>query len=211
MQITNGTVTFERTLRPADFESKKASVTLSFAIDVDGNDENESVVIDRIGGLARQSCLGMLGLVEQPPKALPAHELPGAVVPTPPATRTRRAAPAAAPPAEAIAQPAEAPPAASPSADPFAGATAAPDTSAAAPTGTSPSPAPAAVDPRHQTKALQDACAAKVGSITDGDAKQRIIIAVKALRAEFTGDAAKGCEAIPMDRRGDFLAKLAAL
>ncbi len=60
--ITNGSITIERTLRPADFEAKKASVTLSFAID-EGEDAAE--VVKRIGAMAHDRMLAMLRRPEQ--------------------------------------------------------------------------------------------------------------------------------------------------
>lgn len=38
MNITNGTVEYERVVRPADYESKRAKVSLTFAVEEDGSD-----------------------------------------------------------------------------------------------------------------------------------------------------------------------------
>lgn len=89
MNITNGTVTFERTIRPADFESKKASVTLSFALDADGKDGDGGEAIDRVGDLARHHALNMLGIMESRPEAPPMEQT------VPKRTRAPRVDPAA--------------------------------------------------------------------------------------------------------------------
>lgn len=59
IQITGGRVTFERTVRPADFESKKAIVELSFS-----NEDNQSIqeVLDVVGSMARNKALELVDL-----------------------------------------------------------------------------------------------------------------------------------------------------
>lgn len=42
--ITNGVIEFERVTRPADFESKRVKVTLSFAVDDDDDDDPETAM-----------------------------------------------------------------------------------------------------------------------------------------------------------------------
>lgn len=61
MKITNGQVTFERSVRPADYETKRAVVNLSFNVD-DGEDASE--VIDEVGNLARRRALKMIGVAD---------------------------------------------------------------------------------------------------------------------------------------------------
>lgn len=85
--ITDGSVTFERTTRPADFESKKASVTLTFTVEPG---EDASLVAAEVGLIAQTLGLAMVGL--------PKVEAP---------KRTRRAAAAS---AEALEQARQDPP-----------------------------------------------------------------------------------------------------
>lgn len=61
MNITNGTVEIERVLRPADFESKRVKVALSFAID---EAEEAAHVIEHVGQMAHDKLMGMLHRVE---------------------------------------------------------------------------------------------------------------------------------------------------
>lgn len=222
MQITNGTV--ERTYKPGDYETRK--VALSFNIDPG---EDVGAVVAHVASLAEHHARMQPG---QPASI---------VVPTPAAGRKGKKVdePAPAPAPQPAVDPfavqntpldgqvvgieaevarveagLNAIVAGTAPADPFAGGvTTAPvvtDTSVAPPTGTSPSAA-VGNDPRHSTKALQDACADKIAKIADLPAKQAMVLLVKKLRADFTGDPVKGCEAIPAERRGDFLAQLAAL
>jgi len=77
--ITNGTVEFERVLRPADFESKRVKVTLSFAV---GDDEDPAAATARVGDMAHAEIFRMLAKKEQavsavvkPPKVEPPREV----------------------------------------------------------------------------------------------------------------------------------------
>lgn len=59
MQITNGKVTFERAVRPADYETKRAIVELSFTV-ADG--EDAGAVVERVGQIAQEKALQLVGL-----------------------------------------------------------------------------------------------------------------------------------------------------
>jgi hypothetical protein len=61
MQVTNGTISFERTRKTADYEGKKAQVSLSFNV-ADG--ENYEAVCSSVGAAAMSRALIMVG--EQP-------------------------------------------------------------------------------------------------------------------------------------------------
>lgn len=89
MNITNGQVEFERVTRPADFESKRAKVVLSFAI-ADG--EDAEAVVANVGEMAKRRALTLVGelnpaqarkeqtVASRPPKA--AEEAPNPQMPT---------------------------------------------------------------------------------------------------------------------------------
>src|SRR5229473_690271 len=73
--ITNGTLVVERVLRPADFESKRASVSLSFAIE---EGEDAEAVVERVGQMAHAQVMGLVrrpetlvggAALRRPPKA----------------------------------------------------------------------------------------------------------------------------------------------
>lgn len=65
MTITNGTVEYERTVRPADFESKKAKVSLSFAVE-DGSDP--APVVAKVMDMAVAEVHRRLGLAVDYPQ-----------------------------------------------------------------------------------------------------------------------------------------------
>jgi hypothetical protein len=68
MNITNGSVTFERVTRPADYESKRASVTLSFAVD---EQDNARLAMRQVGNMARDEALRLVGeKAERPVEAI---------------------------------------------------------------------------------------------------------------------------------------------
>jgi hypothetical protein len=222
MTITNGTVAYERNVRPADFESKKASVTLSFTVE-DGSDP--APVVAKVFAMAVAEVHRRLGIVapsaQQPSITMPAGtqvsmlSTGGMTAPT--ETKSRRAK---APPAEV---PAENPPAtadtASGSGDPADVTTiATPETSTPAAT----TDDPAAIgDPEvapepvvYTDKQLRDAVNYAVGEKKVGNKK------IVDLIIEFTnppgtpeGERVPG-KNIPMieqDRRGGFLDRLKAL
>lgn len=60
--ITGGSVSFTRTIRPADFESKSATVTLSFALD-EGEDAG---FIDEVSSMAKEKALAAVGVKAAP-------------------------------------------------------------------------------------------------------------------------------------------------
>lgn len=59
MQVTNGTITYRRSIRPADFETKDATVVLSFTVE-DG--EKVETVMEAVAKLAQERALVMVGL-----------------------------------------------------------------------------------------------------------------------------------------------------
>lgn len=61
MNITNGTVEIERQVRPADYESKKVKVALSFAID---EAEKAEHVIEHVAAMAHDHVMAALKRVE---------------------------------------------------------------------------------------------------------------------------------------------------
>lgn len=135
MQITNGKVSFTRSVKPADYEKKEATVELSFGI-ADGEDPAE--VVARVGQLAQEKALQLVGLK---PVAV-APPLVSAQAGAPPATGGKEAyaaanAPARRPPGRPP-KPAAEPPKAGPAAvtgndaDPAASAEAMKATHAAA-------------------------------------------------------------------------------
>ena len=94
MQVTNGTVEFERVTRPADFESKRGKVVLSFTID---EGEDAEAVVGRVGEIAIARALSMVG--EKPVQAPPREVV--AKAPKPPVVVAQEPTAAATPPAEA--------------------------------------------------------------------------------------------------------------
>lgn len=215
MQITNGSITFERNRKTADYEGKKASVTLSFLI---AEGENAEVVASHVGVLAMNRALLMVGEQAmtdalQPAGQFPAHELPAAP-PTVPAAATRgRKSP---PPSVTQPSPAAAPEAVSASSaaplsdaasDPLA-ATAVPATSAAAAIGAL-TPASFAVDPRLTDVGLRQACQQKVENAAD---KQAMTGKLKALIVKYSGDPMKPIQSVTdAAKRGEFLVELGKL
>lgn len=81
MNITNGVVEFERVARPADFESKRAKVSLSFAI-ADG--EDAASVSARVGDMA---AVEVYRLLARPEKVEPVK--PPVTKPPPAATEVK--------------------------------------------------------------------------------------------------------------------------
>lgn len=58
-QFTGGKVSFSRTVQPAPYESKNASVEISFMLDP--NDDMDKV-LEQVGYLAEDRALAMVGL-----------------------------------------------------------------------------------------------------------------------------------------------------
>ena len=80
--VTNGTIEFERQLRPADYENKRAKVTLSFAVD-DNDDPATAMAI--VADLAWAQVFKTLRKPETAPVAPPAQSAPKPAVTKPPA------------------------------------------------------------------------------------------------------------------------------
>lgn len=100
MTVTNGTVEFERVVRPADFESKRVKVSLTYAI---GEDTDAATVAAAVGDMAHAEVMRMLRKPETKvvPAAKPVAEPPkGATSPPPPADPPPAAEPPSLPAAE---------------------------------------------------------------------------------------------------------------
>ena len=85
--IIGGSVTYGRTTKPADYESKKAEVTLNFGIEQETPAEDRNAFIVAVGNMAIHHCNRMLGLNEQPAAYVPVAE----VVPEPVPEAAKRA------------------------------------------------------------------------------------------------------------------------
>lgn len=79
MIVTNTSITFERTMRPADYESKKASVTLSAASGLDG----ESLTPEQIAQLGDMARDEALRLVSEAPAKVEYIHVGGTMPPNP--------------------------------------------------------------------------------------------------------------------------------
>ena len=66
-QITGGSVTFGRTVQPAQFESKKSEITLTFAVAEDDGDVIAQNMLNFVSKIAQEKALELVGLkVAQP-------------------------------------------------------------------------------------------------------------------------------------------------
>lgn len=72
MQIMGGKVTYARTVQPAQYESKKAEVEISFTLS-DGEEMGDS--LDRAGNWAMQKCHEMVGITKPAPMAATAEKI----------------------------------------------------------------------------------------------------------------------------------------
>ena len=72
--IIGGSVTYGRTTKPADYESKKAEVTLNFGIEQETPAEECNAFLVTVGNMAIHHCNRMLGLNEQPAAYVPVAE-----------------------------------------------------------------------------------------------------------------------------------------
>ena len=61
-QVTGGSVTFGRTIQPAQFESKKAEVTITFAVAEDDKPEDARAMLDGAAARAQEKALELVGL-----------------------------------------------------------------------------------------------------------------------------------------------------
>ena len=191
MQITNGSITFERTRKTADYEGKKASVTLSFNV-ADGEDYEN--VCASVGAAAASRALIMVGETQE------AHATET------PATRTR--APRTPPPqpnaATVVANGLE-----GAQADPFVGGVLVSNALVSAPdSGTVLSMVPLTPVAGITDDTLQTAIKTKVAA----DAKHTA--GVMALVQEFTGNPLAKIYSIPLadqTKRAEFLTRLASL
>ena len=88
-EITGGSVTYGRTVQPANYESKKAEVTLNFGIEEGTPAEVQTTFLVTVGNQAIHQCNRMLGINEQPAAYVPVAEAAAEPVPEA-AKRTRR-------------------------------------------------------------------------------------------------------------------------
>ena len=186
MQITNGQVEYEHPHKVADFQIPKAKVTLSFVLDAA---EDVEAAIAHVGAMARARAVSMAtgAAVTTTAAASP--------TPTPKARKTPPVVPPAAPVEQSAAKEVAPTPAAAVS-----------DTSNAAPTGATPSPA---ADPRLTDKGLQQAIQAKLERSID---RQLTTNDIRGLVREFTGDAVKQIYVVTDPAtRAEFLHRLGEL
>jgi len=200
LQITNGKVSFTRSVRPADYEKKEATVELSFAV---GDEEDAASVVEAVGRLAQEKALALVGL--RPTGATPS-------VPT--ATQ----APPTSKETSAANMNAEEGKKRGPGRPPKVSAT------VSTPTGPDISPAPGAIEPTEddiilggvETRPevtddmLSKALNRKSGALTkthQGNAN----IMLRKLIAEFVGPPPATSRMIPQARRQEFLDKMEAL
>lgn len=213
MQITNGKVSFSRRLRPADFEGKEALIELSFNID-DG--EDATAVVERVGLLAQEKALQLVGL-----KPAPSSASVSLVSAAPPSGQKEKAAvalneaekpkrPPGRPPAVKQAEP-----------DPKQGNGADPEASAELAKAAHAAADPASVSdddailgtesvPEVTDKQLTDAITRRNGALQQkigAEAPKKL----RALIAKFAGPVPKQSRDIPQKVRQTFLAELDAL
>ena len=75
-EITGGSVTYGRTVQPAQYESKKAEVTLTFGIEQETPAETRDAFIVSVGNMAIHQVNRMVGLNEAPAVYEPPAEEP---------------------------------------------------------------------------------------------------------------------------------------
>lgn len=207
MTVTNGVVEYERVVRPADFESKRAKVSLSFAVE-DGSDT--ASVVAKVMNMAVAEVHRRLGINV---------EASGAQETVP--TRTEHSA--LSPEhrekvAENTKKRAKAPPAEVPGENPpVTGAATEPSTNASAATVSAADPA-AIGEPEEDILLLTN----KVEPIvyTDKDLHAAVQTAIekkvtatqiRSLTTEFTGNVGQSMTTLPQEKRADFIAKVKAL
>lgn len=188
--ITNGVVIYERTVRPADFESKKASVSLSFTVAEDGSDP--AAVTATVMQMAMAEVHSRLGI--KPPAPVQA---PVEVVPAPEPVKKRAKAP---PPAEV--------PAVDPTAivEPASVIEAAPTAVAVDDPAAIGEPEPEEAPPVVITD--KDVRAAVERAVTEGKVGNKAVIG---LITEFTGSPGMSMTTIEQAKRGAFMARLKLL
>ena len=219
MQVTNGSITFERNRKTADYEGKKASVTLSFLIP-EGEDAEAAAA--RVGQLAMNRALMMVGETAQEAvvQHFPAHEQPPAPASVPAPKGRRAANPPSASSGDPSAPTQNNPPMTTPAVvassasgvsagqpSPLA-ATAAPATPAAAATGASPQ-ASSVADPRLSVKGMEDVVARAVEKSAN---RQATILEIKRISTELTGNEAIRMRSIEdLAKRAEFVRRVELL
>lgn len=189
MQITNATITFGRTVKPADYEAKKVEVVLTGII---GNDDE----MDALGHMAHAQAMRMLALPDR------------VVAPQPVRAETTAPLPPPAPPASG-APVSTIPPASAVSVPPAPAIAPTPTPSAASGSVAPPQPAPApgvAAAPLYNDVALGEVLSTFCGKYPTQAPKVTEII------KEFPGlNGAIGWTQIPMERRVEFVGRIKAL
>lgn len=231
MFISNGSVTFGRTVKPADYEGKKVEVTLAFAI-AEGEDAENAIA--SVSVIAHDRAMVMLMM---PDKAIGALPMPApaetAAQPTgnvrEPAKRTRRnlsevvigaAAIGGEPSSTSIAPPS--PPAIPPNGDPADIGTASegPTGGGSASSTSSPAASPPASSPASADPATVDDWDAPAKPVTQEDlvlackaANGRLgnPVPIRALIAEYAGPPPAQAKDVPEAKRAEFIVKINAL
>lgn len=234
MQITNGTVEYGRTVKPADFESKVAKVSLNFA--VAETETNPDAVIAKVFDMAMGEVHRRLGL-NGPAYTQRMVETPTAQVEKPAAQVVKLSAAevnglsgkgaAAAPQSNPTVAPPKTAPNGATNADPLNMAPSSPVTPAsstgASPTAASsvaPAPAPVADPLAIVPTATAPVDTSKPVTITDNDLHAAVHQAVerkvspaqvRELTAEFTGVVGRSMTTIDQEKRAEFIARVKEL
>lgn len=202
-QITGGSVVFSRTVKPADYEGKKAEVTITFVMAENETRAQAQAMLDGAAAMAQTKALELVGLKPAKPAAEPAEPENPALKNVVDADRPgAKRGPGRPPKAQQA-------PAAEPQEDPLAAAEVeganeaaeaaqhADDADADLLTGASTAPQPIT------DKEILDAVTKKMAEINNGPA-------IKAVREKFV-QTPKGVRDIPQEKRKEFLEELAKL
>ena len=196
MTVTNGAVEYERNVRPADFESKKAKVTLSFVVE-DGSDP--AAVVAKVMDMAVSEVHRRLGLASTQGLA----EVFEQKVEADKGKRIQRA---------------KAPPAEVPVAGPTSEAASPPAEVAVSPVVDATSDDPAAIGEPEPVVEVEEP-----GFVyTDADLQKAIHLAIEKgtsqaeikqliWHQDFTGMPGKRVSEIAIEKRADFIARLKAM
>ena len=65
MPITGGSVTYGRTVQPAQYESKKAEVTITFAVEDSASDEAVEAIKSKAATMAQSTALELVGMTAE--------------------------------------------------------------------------------------------------------------------------------------------------
>lgn len=201
-QITGGSVVFSRTVKPADYEGKKAEVTITFVMAENETRAQAQAMLDGAAAMAQTKALELVGLKPAKPAAAePAEPENPAFKNVVDADRPgAKRGPGRPPKAQQA-------PAAEPQEDPLAGAEAESANEAAEAAQHADADADlltgAATPQPISDKEILDAVTKKMAEINNGPA-------IKAVREKFV-QTPKGVRDIPQEKRKEFLEELAKL